>query len=293
MRATRDFRPPSGRIISAILSAVKKTLRLAILGLGAFGVVLAAAARQDQTVPHQPAPQEQSGQSTAPQQSPQQPTQQAPPSTPARQGPIIILDPAHGGADTGARGSGDTKEKDLVLLYARVARIELERQGFRVLMTRNDDSDPSYDDRAAIANAHHDALLVSFHISSTGAPGTAHAYYYQFPDGPSESAGASTPAAPSGVTLWEEAQRPYVDSSKRFADLLSLQLAQRFSGSPITSAAVPVRELRSVAIPAVAVEIASVSTENPNLLGSLAQPLAVSISRTVQAFRPPVAAGGK
>ena len=92
-----------------------------------------------------------------------------------------MLDPAHGGIDNGARGQNGVVEKDLVLLMARTARLALEREGFRVVMTRNDDSDPSYDDRAALANSYRDVIFVSFHISSTGALHTARAYFYQFP----------------------------------------------------------------------------------------------------------------
>lgn len=176
-------------------------------------------------------------------------------------------------------------EKDIVLLYARVVRVELERQGFRVLMTRNDDSGPSYDDRAAMANGHRDALFISFHISSTGTPGIARAYYYQFSSANTQPAGSAT--------LWEEAQRPFSDASRGYADVLSANLAQHFNGSPAASVAAAVRELRSVAALAVAVEISSVSVSDPNTLNSLAQPLATSVARSILAFRPAAPAGGK
>ena len=80
-------------------------------------------------------------------------SQQIAPPTPTHVGPVIVLDPAHGGIDNGARGQSGVVEKDLVLLFARTARLALEREGFRVVMTRNDDSDPSFDDRAALANS--------------------------------------------------------------------------------------------------------------------------------------------
>ncbi|MGB0034381.1 MAG: N-acetylmuramoyl-L-alanine amidase [Candidatus Acidiferrales bacterium] len=230
----------------------------------------------------------------------QQPVQQPPPQAatpqqppppltnpPPRSGPVVVLDPSHGGTDTGARGAGGIVEKDVVLMFARIARGELERLGFRVVMTRNGDSNPSYDERAAIANAYRDAIFISFHVSSTGTIGTARAYSYQF------STPLETPAPSHGLIVWEEAQQPYLAASHRLADLLQVELSPRFAASPLASAAVAVRELRSVATPAVAVEISSVSVVDPITLTQMAAPLATSIGRGVLAFRPAESAGTK
>jgi len=45
---------------------------------------------------------------------------------------VVVLDPAHGGADQGARGSAGIAESDVVLSFARLLRISLEGQGLRV-----------------------------------------------------------------------------------------------------------------------------------------------------------------
>lgn len=212
-------------------------------------------------------------------------------------GPVIVIDPAHGGTDTGARGQGGVIEKDLVLQFARVTRGELVRQGYRVVLTRDDDSNPSYDDRAAMANSYRDAIFVSLHISSTGAPGTSRAYYCQFwkPLPPASPAGASADRQPSptGLVPWNEAQRSYVDQSQRLAEQLQGQLAAVFSGSPQAAAGVELRGLRSVAAPAVDIEVSSVSLADARSLTVLAGPLAASIARGIQAFRPANSTGGK
>lgn len=198
-----------------------------------------------------------------------------------------MLDPAHGGTDSGARGQAGVAEKDIVLDLARSVRSELERNGFRVLMTRSDDSSPSYDDRAAVANAQHDAVFISLHVASTGAPNTVRAYYEQFaaPFPP-----AAAPPAPTSLPAWDEAQRPYVDASHRLADLTQTQLATSFSASPVTSTGVPIRGLRSVAAPAIAIEVSSVSVPDPNSLATSASPLAGAIVHALQAFRTPAVA---
>lgn len=239
----------------------------------------------------------------AQQENPQPPSPPpATPQTPPYIGPVVVLDPGHGGTDTGARGESGAVEKDVVLEFARSVRGELERQGYRAVMTRNDDSNPSYDDRAAIANANRNALFISFHISSTGTVGTARAYFYQFwtpvpVASPLVATPSSNPAAPppnpaSGMTIWEEAQRPHAEESHRFADALQAELSQRFSNSPGKSLGVPLRGLRSIDAPAVAIEISSVSVSDPNSLTAMAAPLAISIARTVQSFHPPSVVGG-
>lgn len=244
----------------------------------------------------------------APQSAPsQQPSPaQALPAQSGYTGPVIVLDPAHGGTDPGARGQNGPIEKDVVLQFARVTRVELVRQGYRVVLTRDDDSNPSYDDRAAFANSYHDAIFITLHISSTGTAGTARAYFYQFwspfppqSKSPAPDASETNPPVPafptpaSSLIPWNEAQRNHADASHRLADQLQIQLAQPFSGSPALSKAAAIRGLRSVAAPAVAIEISSVTDTNASSFTAMATPLAVSISKGIQAFRLANSAGAK
>lgn len=224
---------------------------------------------------------------------PQASSQQVPLPTPSHVGPVIVLDPAHGGTDNGARGQSGVVEKDLVLLFARTARQALEREGFRVVMTRNDDSDPSYDDRAALANSYRDVIFVSFHISSTGTLHTARAYSYKFPDplpdatNPNTGAASTIPhPAKTSLPAWEGAQRPYADASQSLANLVQTELAQRYPGSPSASSTAAVRGLRSVGAPAIAVEVSNIAVSNPNELIEMAAPVSTAIVHSIVASRP-------
>jgi N-acetylmuramoyl-L-alanine amidase len=228
-----------------------------------------------------------------PAQQPQQPTPAPPPApAPVRSSPVVVLDPAHGGTDTGARGEGGLAEKDIVLQIARTVREQLERQGFRVLMTRNDDSNPSYDDRAAVANAHRDVIFISLHVASTGMPGTARAYYDGFSSAISPqpvATSATKPLAPqptNTLVAWDQAQRRYLDASHQLADLIQIQLAQGFSGSPVRSMPAPVRTLRSVMGPAVAIEISSISGSTADALVGAGGLLSAAITHGIWALRP-------
>jgi N-acetylmuramoyl-L-alanine amidase len=205
----------------------------------------------------------------------------------------MVIDPAHGGTDAGARGE-NAVEKDIVLQLARSVRVALERQGYRVVMTRNDDSNPSYDDRAAMANAYRDSIFITVHVSSTGSAGTVRAYYMQFAapvSAPASAAATGAPARPAALAAWTEAQRPFVPASHRLADFMQGEFVQAFSGSPTASAAVPVRALRSVTAPAVAIEVSSVSTETPDVLAASGEPVGSAIARAIAAFRQASIAG--
>src|SRR5690349_18457885 len=81
------------------------------------------------------------------QQTPPAPSQPAlePTAPPQKALGVVVLDPAHGGADAGARGSAGIVESEVVLSYARLLRISLEAQGMRVILTRQANDDPSFD----------------------------------------------------------------------------------------------------------------------------------------------------
>jgi len=288
----------AARRVSAILFGVRNFLGSAVVALGifAFALLVAAQAPAPQIGPPQQSPQ------AAPASPPQSPAAVVP--APAPASPVIVLNPAHGGTDSGARGQNGVMEKDLVLQMARGVKAELERQGFRVVMTRNDDSNPSYDDRAAMANGYRDAIFISLHIASTGTPGSVRAYYDQLSTPytpPAESSSATGAAskvvaapASSGLNLWNDAQRAHLNASHRLADLIQIELAQKFSGTADTSVGAAIRGLRSVAAPAVAVELSSVSSSDPNALANAAAvPLGDAIGRAITAFRAVTPGGAK
>ncbi len=207
--------------------------------------------------------------------TPGQPATPAP--QPAFRPTVIVIDPAHGGADAGARGASGVQEKDVVLNYAVLLRDLLQRRGLRVVLTRQAGDNPSADDRAAAANAYRDSIFISLHAASTGRVGTARCYF-----------DAPTPRGPLPVTAplaWDRAQEPFSAASQRLANLIQAQLHQAFPGSPAEPQAAPVRPLRNVAAPAIAVEVSSVSVRNREPLDAMALPLAEAVARAVSAFR--------
>lgn len=95
------------------------------------------------------------------------PMQPEPPAASEDPRPLIVLDPGHGGIDTGARAPSGQMEKDIVLDFAKRLRDRLERSGrYRVLMTRSDDTYVPLDERVRIARKASASLFVSIHADS-------------------------------------------------------------------------------------------------------------------------------
>ena len=95
----------------------------------------------------------------------------------------IVLDPGHGGHDTGTIGPGGTKEKELVLQVAHQLKKLLEdRLGAEVVLTRRDDTFIPLEERTAIANEHQADLFVSIHANSsrTRSASGVETYYLNF-----------------------------------------------------------------------------------------------------------------
>jgi N-acetylmuramoyl-L-alanine amidase len=78
----------------------------------------------------------------------------------------IILDPGHGGHDSGAIG-GRKREKDVVLQIGKRVRKDLQAMGFRVIMTRSSDRFVRLRNRTRYANRKHGDIFVSIHANST------------------------------------------------------------------------------------------------------------------------------
>jgi N-acetylmuramoyl-L-alanine amidase len=81
-------------------------------------------------------------------------------------GKVIVLDPGHGGRDSGAR-RGNVNEKTIVLAVARLLSAELTKQGATVIMTRNTDVFVPLRTRSEIANANKADFFLSIHANST------------------------------------------------------------------------------------------------------------------------------
>jgi N-acetylmuramoyl-L-alanine amidase len=95
----------------------------------------------------------------------------------------IVLDPGHGGHDTGSVGPQGLREKDLVLDVAqRLGRLVETRMGSEVIFTRSDDTFIPLERRTEIANEAKADLFLSIHANSSPLRNAAgvETYYLNF-----------------------------------------------------------------------------------------------------------------
>jgi N-acetylmuramoyl-L-alanine amidase len=78
----------------------------------------------------------------------------------------VIIDPGHGGHDTGAIGKSGTREKDITLAISEKLAAELKERGLEVILTRDEDRYVRLEDRAQFANESRGDLFISVHCNS-------------------------------------------------------------------------------------------------------------------------------
>ena len=99
----------------------------------------------------------------------------------------IVIDPGHGGHDTGTIGPHGLEEKDLVLeVSLRLGKLLESRLGAQVIYTRDNDSFVPLETRTAIANREGADLFISVHANSSRDPQArgVETYYLNFTSSP-------------------------------------------------------------------------------------------------------------
>jgi N-acetylmuramoyl-L-alanine amidase len=223
---------------------------------------------------------------SAPGQPPAQP--EAPP-LPVFEGPVsgvrtIVIDPGHGGDETGAKGPAGTVEKDVTLAIARQLRAAIEhRLGLRVLLTRDADTTVGLDERAALANNNKADLFVSIHANASVSPVPlgAEVFYLSLDEygervkREAEPGVAQLPTLGGGerqveLILWEMAQARHLQDSAVLASIVEQQLRSRVPMSARAIQQAPFRVLVGANMPAVLVEVGFLT--NPGEESKLASP---------------------
>ncbi len=118
----------------------------------------------------------------------------------------IVIDPGHGGHDTGTIGPDGLLEKDLVLdVSKRLGKLLAARLGAQVAFTRRDDTFIPLETRTAIANQEEADLFVSVHANSSHDPDArgVETYYLNFTSSPEALEVAARENAASDKSIHE------------------------------------------------------------------------------------------
>jgi N-acetylmuramoyl-L-alanine amidase len=221
--------------------------------------------------------------------------------------PLLVIDPGHGGLDSGTIAPGGETEKAIVLDFALKLRDKLEKTGkYRVELTRTDDHFVPLAERVRMARAGQAALLISVHADALAHrdPDGHGASVYTLSETASDAeaarlaetenradviAGVDLTAEPNDVAdiLIDLAQRETKGFSLHFARTLvgELKTSARLHKRPLKSAGF--RVLRAPDVPSVLIELGFVT--NPQDLKLLTSDawrarLADSMVQAVQTF---------
>jgi N-acetylmuramoyl-L-alanine amidase len=214
----------------------------------------------------------------------------------------VVIDPGHGGTESGAVGPNGSEEKNLSLMIARSLQRLLERRlRLRVVLTRDDDVYVPLETRTAVANQNQADLFISLHFNSYLGISAHGAETYFLSREASDRVAAEVaatenqaggdeadPESALQLILWDLAQSYHLAESQRFASLvqeeLNLTLGLRDRG--VKQA--PFRVLTGATMPAVLVELGFIS--NPEEEAQLQSPiyqadLVDSLFRAVRRFK--------
>jgi N-acetylmuramoyl-L-alanine amidase len=172
--------------------------------------------------------------------------------------PIIVVDPGHGGNDTGARGAAGMLEKQVTLNLARLIANELQKK-YTVVLTRSDDYQLEIFNRTGIANNLKAALFISLHTGGSFVHTTSGAsvHYYLNPSDTGQSAEASSakksPGSPNPMR-WDQLQNKHRDDSQKLADIMQSKIMRIPQLKDVRVQGAPLLVLKGADMPAVLIE---------------------------------------
>ena len=189
----------------------------------------------------------------------------------------IVIDPGHGGLETGAKGKFGALEKDVTLAISLKLKDIIEKNlVFRVFLTRDKDTDVSLENRSALANNHKAELFISVHANGSvrkNARGSE-TYFLSLNSTDEESRRLAYMENTSGLLegqierenqddvkliLWDLAQSAYLKQSSLLAENIQAGLNELLGTRDRGVKQAPFKVLTGVACPAVLVEIAFIS----------------------------------
>ncbi|MGB9863801.1 MAG: N-acetylmuramoyl-L-alanine amidase family protein [Candidatus Saccharicenans sp.] len=189
----------------------------------------------------------------------------------------IVIDPGHGGMETGARGNFGALEKDITLAIALKLKEEIEKNlNYRVVMTRETDVVVPLAQRAAIANNNKADLFISIHANGSRRP-NAHgsetfflslnatdeearrlAYFENNENGFNDQVKGKE-ADDLKMILWDMAQSAYLKQSSQLAEIVQVELNELLNTANRGIKQAPFKVLTGVACPAILVEVAFIT----------------------------------
>ena len=188
---------------------------------------------------------------------------------------VVVLDAAHGGAESGGQLGNASDQAQLEKGYTLALSVRLRSlllaRGISVVTTRESDTVVDADHRAEVANRASAQACLTLHASQSGTG--VHIY-----------ASSLTPAEPTPMLPWKTAQAAWVTHSLALAGVLNSSLAH--SGLNVALGRTDLPTIDCMACPALAIEIGKSSStdaaqsnsfDDPAYQARIAQALAAGI----------------
>jgi len=197
---------------------------------------------------------------------------------------IIILDPGHGGYDTGAKGSGKTMEKNVTLKLAQMIEKKLGSR-YRTILTRTDDYKLDLNSRTAIANHLKADIFISIHTGGSFLHNAAgiNIFYFKKLMGQSLSDNLYPPPADN---IWSSLQTRHIKASSLLAEFIQKSIQEQEAGTKTKLQTCPLFVLESADMPAVLIETGYITNpveekkmNNPEKLQFLAESICSGIEK--------------
>jgi len=192
---------------------------------------------------------------------------------------VVVIDPGHGGVETGAVGPTGLQEKDVALDLARRLKAVLQQDSsVGVVLTRDDDRIVPLFERTAIANNNRADLFLSLHLNSAKGRKIFGAETFYLSSGATDDAARTTAALENRaydmpgamvkdraldpdleLVLWDLAQNQYLAQSSRLAESVQTELNELAGTKSRGVRQALFSVLQGATMPAILVEVGFIS----------------------------------
>ncbi len=196
----------------------------------------------------------------------------------------VVIDPGHGGFDTGFVSPRGLEEKALTLALAQALADELKRTTeLSIHLTREGDEDLSQEERGSLATARQGDVLISLHAGVSRAPEAAGVGIYYMPDDALSSEGGA------GPTITPVMRRELSQQSRTLARAVADAVPQSSNAALHGVSEVRLRLFDGVPMPGILIEVGFLTNADEEQALSqadyrqrLAQGIAAALRRVVQ-----------
>ncbi len=188
----------------------------------------------------------------------------------------IVLDPGHGGSDTGLLYSFKIKEKDLMLALAKKTAEILEIR-YNVILTRNSDITISHEQRVFVGNKNKADLYISLHLHKSD---TVSGYFYFF-NLPTHSGIQNKKA-----NIWRYSPVNQLESSRRLSNIFKTHFLKPNIAQTYITMGLPLLTLEGTTMPAIQIEPLPIShfSKDPVEAETLIKTIAIKILNSIDLY---------